>query len=133
MVRALFAGDVGRFTYAGQLGVHVRPLDDAPTPGSPRGSELLFGVAGGREAARAAQRWNFVVGPEIYGATAFRSFFGATGTAWKGSSPVGSNETGAGKPQLRVKLGVGGGLNPHFGAPEWRLVFAIEVFHRGGT
>src|SRR5262249_13803992 len=47
MVRALVAGDVGVFTYAGQLGVHVRPIDDGPAPGSPRGSELLFGAAAG--------------------------------------------------------------------------------------
>jgi hypothetical protein len=31
-------------------------------------------------------------------------------------------------PQLRIKVGAGAGLNQHFGAPEWRLIFAIEVF-----
>ena len=41
MFRVLAAGDVGLFTYAAQLGVHIRPLDDSPAPGSPRGSELL--------------------------------------------------------------------------------------------
>jgi len=30
--------------------------------------------------------------------------------------------------QLRVKLGAGAGLNPHFGAPEWRIVFGVELF-----
>ena len=29
--------------------------------------------------------------------------------------------------RLRLKLGVGGGLNPRFGAPEWRIVAGIEV------
>ena len=51
MVRVLFAGDVGALTYAGQLGVHVRPRDDSPTPGSPQGSELLFGAAAGAKVA----------------------------------------------------------------------------------
>ena len=45
MGRVLFAGDVGMLTYAGQLGAHVRPRDDSPTPGAPQGSELLFGAA----------------------------------------------------------------------------------------
>src|ERR1700682_4786991 len=48
MFRFLAAGDSGAFTYAGQLGVHVRPLNDAPVPGSPNGNEFLFGVSGGR-------------------------------------------------------------------------------------
>jgi hypothetical protein len=48
MFRFLTAGDSGAFTYAGQLGVHVRPLNDAPVPGSPNGNEFLFGVSGGR-------------------------------------------------------------------------------------
>jgi hypothetical protein len=33
--------------------------------------------------------------------------------------------TGSG-PHLRVKVGVGRGLDPHFGAPEWRIVFGVE-------
>lgn len=85
MVRALFAGDAPYFTYAGQIGVHIRPLDDSPTPGSPRGSELLFGVAAGAKLpiGRSAS-WVVAVGPEIHGATAFRSFFGSSGTALEG-------------------------------------------------
>jgi hypothetical protein len=127
MVRVLFAGDVGRFTYAGQLGVHIRPLDDA-TPGSPRGSELLFGVAGGAKLP-VGRAWAVVVGPEIFGATAFRSFFGANNTALEGllSGRIeGTRDNGL---QLRIKLGIGAGLNQRFGAPEWRLVAGIEVFN----
>jgi hypothetical protein len=30
--------------------------------------------------------------------------------------------------QARVKLGVGRGINPRFGAPKWRVVLAVEVF-----
>jgi OOP family OmpA-OmpF porin len=133
MGRALFAGDVGLFTYAGQLGVHVRPLDDSPTPGSPQGSELLFGAAAGvRVPVRLWTRQAVVVGPEVYGATAFRSFLGATGTALEGLLTGRLEGTAADGPELRVKLGGGGGINQHFGAPEWRLVFAIEVFDRSG-
>ena len=29
-----------------------------------------------------------------------------------------------------MKLGMGGGIEPHFGAPAWRAVFAIELFDR---
>ena len=47
MVRLLFAGDVRWFTYAGHVGVHIRPRDDGGVPGAPRGSELLFGAAAG--------------------------------------------------------------------------------------
>jgi OOP family OmpA-OmpF porin len=131
MGRVLFAGDVGHFTYAGQLGVHVRPLDDSPTPGSPQGSELLFGVAGGAKVPVCRNGTAaLVVGPEIYGATAFRSFLGSTGTALEGLLTGRLEGMADDGPQLGVKLGTGAGISQHFGAPEWRLVFAIEVFDR---
>jgi len=126
MLRFLFAGDAGHFTYAGQLGVHLRPLDDYPVPGSPEGSELLFGVAAGVRLP--IGNMAFVVGPEVYGATAFRRFFASATTALEGLLTLRLEGTGAEGPQLRFKLGAGAGLNPQFGAPEWRLVFAIELF-----
>jgi hypothetical protein len=46
MLRFLAAGDAGAFRYAGQLGAHLRSLNDAPVPGSPNGSEFLYGTAG---------------------------------------------------------------------------------------
>ena len=80
MFRFLAAGDAGAFTYAGQLGVHVRPLNDAPVPGSPNGSEFLYGISGGRRFA-GPTGWAVIAGPEIFGETAFHSFFsGETGT-----------------------------------------------------
>jgi hypothetical protein len=131
MFRALFAGDVGLFTYAGQVGVHVRPLDDAPIPGSPQGSELLFGAAAGaRFAVDPGRSTVLVVGPEIYGETAFRSFLGSSATGLEGlltGRIEGTREDG---PQLRFKLGTGGGINRQFGAPEWRIVFGVEVSDR---
>ena len=127
MFRVLVAGDEGLFTYAGQLGVHLRPLDDYPTPQSPQGSELLFGAAAGARLATGSMA--FVVGPEFYGATAFRSFFGSTSTAFEGLLTLRLEGTANDGPQLRFKLGAGGGIHPQFGAPEWRVVFAIELFN----
>jgi hypothetical protein len=129
MGRVLFAGDEGPLTYAGHLGVHVRPLDDAPTPGSPQGSELLFGLAGGAKMpVRTLGTAVLIVGAEMYGATAFRSLFGSTSTALEGLATGRIEGTEDDGPQLRFKLGAGAGINQHFGAPEWRVVFAIELF-----
>jgi hypothetical protein len=129
MVRALFAGDAGVFTYAGQVGVHLRPLDDSPVPGSPRGSELLFGVAAGPRLPVTRDGGTVVVvGPEIYGQTALRSFPGANATGLEGLLTGRIEGTGHQGPQLRVKLGTGGGIYQDFGAPEWRVVVGVEVF-----
>jgi hypothetical protein len=130
MGRLLFAGDVGAFTYAGQVGIHIRPRDDAPVPG-PHGSELLFGAAGGaRIPVFGGGRTALVLGPEVYGATALRSLFGTTSTALEGLLTARVEGTADDGPQLRFKLGPGVGLDQHFGAPEWRVVVGIEVFDR---
>ncbi len=123
--RLLFAGDLGRFAYAGHVGVHVRPLDDAPVPGSPRGSELLFGVAGG--ARLPVLGASILLGPEIFGATAFRSFFGSETSALEGLLTARLDGSGLGNGRVRIKLGVGAGIHPQFGAPEWRAVIGVEI------
>jgi hypothetical protein len=129
MGRLLFAGDVGLFAYAGHVGIHVRPLDDGPAPGSPQGSELLFGAAAGpRFPVDAKGTMMLVVGPEVFGATALRSFFGETTTALEGLMSARLEGTGNHGPQLRFKLGAGGGLDAHFGAPDGRVLFGFEVF-----
>jgi hypothetical protein len=127
MFRFLAAGDAGKFTYAGQLGVHVRTLNDAPVPGSPNGSEFLYGISAGRRFA-GSNGWAVVAGPEIFGETAFRAFFsGETGTE---ALLTGRFEhTGTGR-NLRVKLGVGHALVQDFGAAQWRVVFGVEMFGR---
>jgi hypothetical protein len=128
MGRALVAGDVGSFSYAGQLGVHVRPLDDSPTPNSPRGSELLFGAAGGLKFPFSSSAGTVIVaGPEVFGETAFNSLLGSRSTGVEGLLTArleAENDRGA---LLRLKLGAGGGLDAHFGAPEWRVVCAVEL------
>lgn len=130
MGRALVAGDIGRFSYAGQLGAHLRPRDDAPAPG-PQGSELLFGVAAGsRFAVGDAGKLALVVGPEIWGESAFRSLFGQNTTGVEGLMTGRVEGTANSGPQVRVKLGLGAGLDQRFGAPQWRLVLAVELFDR---
>ena len=73
-----------------------------------------------------------VVGPEIYGVTAIRSFFGTDTTALEGLVTGRLEGTGDEGPQLRFKLGVGGGLNPHFGAPEERY-YSDRIVTAGST
>jgi hypothetical protein len=132
MGRVLFAGDVGALTYAGQLGVHLRPRDDWPTPGAPQGSELLFGAAGGaRVPIFGPGSTALVIGPEVFGASAFRSFLGTSGTALEGLLTTRVEGTADDGAQVRVKLGAGAGLDARFGAPEWRVVFGIELFDHG--
>jgi hypothetical protein len=125
MVRFLAAGDLGRFSYAGQVGLHIRPVDDSPAPGSPDGNELLFGLSAGRRFS-VGTGWAVVIGPEVYGETAFRSVLGGA-TGVEGLLTGRLEGTGEGR-RVRLKLGVGRGLDPHFGAPEWRIVFGAELF-----
>lgn len=125
MFRFLAAGDAGPFTYAGQLGVHVRTLNDAPVPGSPNGSEFLYGISGGRRFA-GPSGWTVIAGPEIFGETAFHSFFsGETGTE---ALLTGRFEQTGTEGNLRIKLGVGHALVQNFGAAQWRIVFDVELF-----
>jgi hypothetical protein len=129
MLRVLVAGEVGSFTYAAHVGEHVRPLDDTGTPGSPRGSELLFGVAAGpRFPVTGSGSIVAVVGPELYGATAFSSFLGSTSTALEAILSGRVEGTAGDGLQTRAKLGAGAGLNAHFGAPEWRFVVGFEIY-----
>jgi hypothetical protein len=125
MFRFLAAGDAGAWQYAGQVGVHARQLNEAPVPDSPNGSEFLYGMSGGRRFA-GSNGWAVVAGPEIFGQTAFRSFFsGETGTE---ALLTGRFEhTGTGR-NLRIKLGVGHALEQDFGAAQWRVVYGVELF-----
>ena len=71
---------------------------------------------------------DLIIGPEIYGASAFKSLCGTDTTAVEALLSSRVEETADDGLSLRVKLGAGVGLNPHFGAPEGRIVFAIEIF-----
>ena len=122
MVRLLLAGDRGRFTWAGQLGVHLRPRDDGPGPGGPRGSELLFGVAGGARLATGAGE--LLLGPEVFGETAFKGAQATGVEALLGARLEGGRADGA---RVRFRLGLGAGLDPRFGAPAFRVVAGVEL------
>jgi hypothetical protein len=125
MFRVLPAGDIGRFSYAGQLGLHIRPAEGLVLPGSPNGNELLFGVSAGRRFS-VRSGWALVVGPEFFGETAVHSnSAGQTGfedllTTWL--------ERTGDRPHLRLRIGIGHGIVEHFGAPEWRILAGAELF-----
>ena len=94
----------------GGSGCRVRLVDDY-------GRELGAGVGG---------TTNIRSGLEA----AWASILGATDTALEGLLSARIEGTRDDGMQWRVKLGGGGGLDPHFGAPQWRLLFAVEVFNR---
>jgi hypothetical protein len=126
IVRAEVAGDTGAYSYAAYAGVHIRTLDDASIPGSPRGSEFVFGAGGG--VATRVGNWRAVIGPEVFGATAFEAAFGDNTTALEAlASGRIEQVTGKGR-QIRLRLGIGAGLDPEFGAPQWRILAGIEMF-----
>ena len=121
----LVAGEGARFSYAGHAGVHVRPLDSG-IPENPRGSELLFGAAAGAKLALGGTTM-MLLGPELHGATAFRSFFGSDATAIEGLLTMSVKRRVSASSELAIKAGAGAGLHPHFGAPRWRAVIGIEL------
>jgi hypothetical protein len=112
------------------VGVQLRPLDDAPTPGSPRGSEAVFG---------AAATWRFTpaslpagaslgVGPELFGATALSTPLSPATTALEALLAARLDVAPYPGGTLRLKLGAGAGLPARFGAPQYRAVLAVELF-----
>jgi hypothetical protein len=124
MFRFLAAGDAGRFLYAGQFGLHVRPVEGSLPPGGPNGNELLFGASAGRRFT-VSKDWDAVVGPEFFGETVVHpNYSGQTG--FEGLL-TGRLERVGDKPHLRFKLGVGHGLVRSFGAPEWRMLIGVEL------
>ena len=123
MLRLLLAGEAGPIAWAGHLGVHLRPLADDRVPGSPRGSELLFGLAAG--ARLSVPGASLRLGPEIFGATALRSFGGSETTALEGL--FSARLDGIGATGLAFVLGAGAGIHPRFGAPRFRAVVGVEL------
>jgi hypothetical protein len=124
MFRVLPAGDIRRFSYAGQFGVQVRPAEGLVLPGSPNGNELLFGASAGRKFS-ARGGWGVVVGPEFFGETAIHSSSNGQ-TGFEGLL-TGRLERASDRPHLRFKAGVGHGIVQHFGAPEWRVLVGVEL------
>ncbi len=122
MFRLLFAGDIGKFTWAAHAGLHLRTQYDGP--------EFLFGGAAGvRMPLGTDKSWAFVVGTEIYGETALRvsapnNAIGVEGLLSARVERVAEDH----HPHIRFKLGLGPGFDPSFGTPSFRLVFSVELF-----
>lgn len=117
MFRLLFAGDIGKFTWAAHAGLHLRTQFEGP--------EFIFGGAAGvRLPIGTEKRWDVVLGTEIYGETALRE--SATGV--EGLLSMRLERLAEDAPHLRFKLGFGPGFDPSFGTPSFRLVFSIELF-----
>ena len=128
--RLLFAGDVGALHYAGHVGFHLRGLDDAPIPGSPRGNEALFGLAAGGTVPLCVGCGTLVLGPELFGVTALRAPMGTDTTSLEGILSARLDEPSTDSTTVRLRVGGGGGIHAHFGAPEWRAVLGIELVGR---
>jgi hypothetical protein len=69
-----------------------------------------------------------IVGPELWGESAFEAFFQSGATGLEALMTARLESTRAEGPQFRVKLGMGGGLVPELGTPEWRMVIGVEMF-----
>lgn len=122
---AMIAGDAAGLSYAARVGAHIRPLDESPARGAPRGSELLFGGAIGRTLPIATA--HIVLGPELYGATAFGSLFGSDTTALE-ALLTGRIEASRGSAaRFAIKFGIGAGIQPRFGAPQWRAILGFDL------
>lgn len=119
--RAAVAGDIGSFTYAAQVGVAYRARGET-FAGSAIGSELTFAVAAG---LRLADQ-KLVIGPELFGSTVFDDAFGRQSTPLEGI--LGAHYLIG--DQVRIGGGVGTGLTPGFGSPEFRALLNAE-WHPG--
>ena len=124
LARVLVAGDLGRLSYAGHAGVHLRPLDDGGVPGSPRGPELLFGLAAGTVIP--IDTHALKLGAEVFGQSALQALFGAQTTALEALATARFDGPRTARSIVRFKLGAGAGLNARFGAPQWRVVGGVE-------
>jgi hypothetical protein len=119
-VRLLAAGDLGRWSWAVNLGAHYRPLRE---PGSAQGSEALFGLAFGARLPTWSPDWQLQVGPELSGATAF-----ATGTTGlEALLGVRLESLEAGEVRWRFRLAGGAGLATALGMPGWQVLLGLEV------
>jgi hypothetical protein len=126
IVRALAAGQRDWLEVAGSVGTHLR-WRNQPAPGGPRGSELLFGIAAGaRIDPQRAPAIRIVVGPELFGETAWRSAFSWQTTGIE-AMLTGRIQWTTPARRVRAKLGAGGGIDPNFGAPVFRMALSVEM------
>jgi hypothetical protein len=125
--RLLAAGNYGLLEYAAHVGVHVRSVNDPATPGSPLGSELLWGLAIGPRVPIGSSGWTFSIGPELFSGSAFKALYAsrATSLEWLSTARIkGRLDHDMG---LQIKLGYGAGLMSHLGTPESRVLLGVEI------
>jgi OmpA-OmpF porin, OOP family len=122
------AGDVGALTYAGRLGVNLRPRNEDYL-NYPFGSQLTFGAAAG---VRILDK-KLVVGPELYGSTVISD--GGDGFMKRRVTPVDLLMGGHYAPvdAWKFGLGAGPGLTRGWGSPDYRIVASIEFSPEPGA
>lgn len=116
--RALAAGRIGLFDYAGRLGVNLRPVGHTYA-GTEAGSSIVFGAAAG--ATLASERVH--LGAELFGSTAIGdAAFGSRSTPLEllfgGHARV--------LDDVLVGLGIGPGLTRGDGSPELRGLASVQ-------
>ncbi len=111
------AGAIGPFVYSAQVGVGINPLSATYDNSSLGSSLLLSGTAGVRLLDN-----NLVIGPEVYGSTAFNSAFKLQSSPLEGI--LGAHYLI--NHMIRVGLGGGPGFTRGFGAPQYRLLGMVE-------
>ncbi len=115
--RAMVAGAIGWFEYAGKLGFLVRTQTEN-FGGTTVGSEISLTAAAGARLARE----KLLVGPEFTTATTFAGFFKKT------STPIELLFSGhyTFLDDWKAGLGVGPGLSRGYGTPQVRIVASID-------
>ena len=127
LLRGFFAGDLGAWRYATQAGLHLRPRDGSPAPGSPRGHEFLFaGAFGRRWVLLPGSQTSVLLGAEVWGQTAVKYAFNDDSTGLEGMLTGVYETVQRNEHRLRAKVGFGTGIRSEFGTPEWRAVLGVE-------
>ena len=116
--RALFAGELGPFVYAGRVGLDYRALHDT-FDGTPLGTTFTFGASAGVRLLNA----KLVVGPEVWGSTVVQDGGAFTAHATPFEGILGAHYT---VNDFRVGAGVGPGFTQGFGAPALRALLSLE-------
>ncbi|HEX7604707.1 MAG TPA: thrombospondin type 3 repeat-containing protein [Polyangiaceae bacterium] len=117
------AGDVGTFTYAAGLGMHVRPELSGPAAEG-LGVEVRYSAAAGLRVLDG----HLVLGPEIFGAVVVSN---AANDLTARSTPLegvmGAHVTlGRAWTMFRIGGGAGGGLTRGLGTPRVRVLLDLE-------
>lgn len=121
--RAMVAGDIDQFAYAGRVGVNVRTQNENFAD-EPFGTEMTFVASAG---IRLLER-KLLLGPEIYGSTVVSD--SGDGAFARRTTPV--EVLAQGKydvdDEWRVGAGFAPGLTRGFGTPQFRVVASVEWF-----